>query len=184
MHSLSFVIAQYVVHLPKRISFRFFRNSLFRKTRATFDTSETRREIGPVLVDYAKVQSKVSLKYDSWHKEVLQKFGSALGSEMQTFYGDVSKCRGELEQQSVDAASTSEAVGFITYVQGLKRQTRQWEEQVEVYREGQRLLERQRFQFPTTWLYADNIDGEWGAFSDILQRKDSLIQTQVRLSYM
>ncbi len=135
-------------------------------------------------MDYAKVQSKVSLKYDSWHKEVLQKFGSALGSEMQTFYGDVSKCRGELEQQSVDAASTSEAVGFITYVQGLKRQTRQWEEQVEVYREGQRLLERQRFQFPTSWLYADNIDGEWGAFSDILQRKDSLIQTQVRLSYM
>ena len=47
------------------------------------------------------------------------------------------------------------------------------------YKEGQRILERQRFQFPTTWLYSDNIEGEWGAFSDILKRKDSSIQTQV-----
>lgn len=50
-----------------------------RKSRSTFDTQETRKEIFPVIVDYAKVQSKVTLKYDYWHKEVLQKFGSALG---------------------------------------------------------------------------------------------------------
>ena len=40
-------------------------------------------------------------------------------------------------------------------------------------------MERQRFQFPTTWMYSDNIEGEWGAFSDIIKRKDSSIQTQV-----
>jgi len=54
-----------------------------------------------------------------------------------------------------------------------------WEKQVEMYKEGQRLLERQRFQFPSTWLYSDNVDGEWSAFSDIIRRKDSSIQTQV-----
>ena len=48
-----------------------------------------------------------------------------------------------------------------------------------MYKEGQRILERQRFQFPTTWLYSDNIEGEWGAFSDIIKRKDQSIQTQV-----
>lgn len=40
-------------------------------------------------------------------------------------------------------------------------------------------MERQRFQFPTSWLYSDNIEGEWGAFSEIIKRKDSSIQTQV-----
>jgi len=50
---------------------------------------------------------------------------------------------------------------------------------VELYKEGQRLLERQRFQFPSTWLYSDNVEGEWSAFSDIIHRKDSSIQTQV-----
>lgn len=40
-------------------------------------------------------------------------------------------------------------------------------------------MERQRFQFPTSWLYSDNIEGEWGAFSEIIKRKDASIQTQV-----
>ena len=56
---------------------------------------------------------------------------------------------------------------------------RSWEKLVETYREGQRILERQRFQFPSNWLHADNIEGEWGAFNEIIKRKDSSIQSQV-----
>lgn len=48
-----------------------------------------------------------------------------------------------------------------------------------MFRNGQRLLEKQRFQFPPSWLYIDNIEGEWGAFSDIMKRKDTAIQQQV-----
>lgn len=40
--------------------------------------------------------------------------------------------RQELEQHSVDTASTSDAVTFITYVQSLKRKIKQFEKQVEV----------------------------------------------------
>lgn len=151
-----------------------------KKSRTTFDTSETRREFGPLIIDYAKVQSKVTLKYDSWHKEILAKFGALLGNEMAQFHTKVSKSRSELEQQSIEAASTSDAVCFITYVQSLKRNMTAWEKQVEVYREGQRILERQRFQFPNSWLHVDNIEGEWGAFNEIIKRKDSSIQTQVQ----
>ena len=48
-----------------------------------------------------------------------------------------------------------------------------------MYIEGQRILERQRFQFPAQWLHVDNIEGEWGAFNEIIRRKDTSIQTQV-----
>ncbi|RWS14208.1 Dynein heavy chain: cytoplasmic-like protein [Dinothrombium tinctorium] len=150
-----------------------------KKSRATFDTTETRKEIGPIVVDYAKVQSKVTLKYDSWHKEVLGKFGSLLGNEMAALHTVISKSRTELEQQSIDTANTKEAVQFITYVQSLKTKVRQWEKEVEVYKEGQRILERQRFQFPSNWLHVDNIEGEWSAFTEIMRRKDAAIQTQV-----
>ncbi|ESP05087.1 hypothetical protein LOTGIDRAFT_151884 [Lottia gigantea] len=150
-----------------------------KSSRKTFDTSETQKEIGPVVVQFSKVQSKVSLKYDSWHKEVLSKFGSMLGNEMTEFHAAVSKSRSDLEQQSLDTANTSEAVGLITHVQSLKRKMNTWEKQVDMYKEGQRILERQRFQFPSNWLYIDNVDGEWGAFTDIMKRKDSAIQTQV-----
>ncbi|XP_049780046.1 dynein heavy chain, cytoplasmic isoform X3 [Schistocerca cancellata] len=150
-----------------------------KKSRTTFDTSDTRREFGPIVIDYAKVQSKVSLKYDSWHKETLAKFGSLLGNEMAQFHSQVSKSRSELEQQSIEAASTSDAVTFITYVQSLKRKMKAWEKQVDVYSEGQLILERQRFQFPSSWLHVDNIVGEWSAFNEIIKRKDSSIQSQV-----
>ncbi|ERE73865.1 cytoplasmic dynein 1 heavy chain 1-like protein [Cricetulus griseus] len=150
-----------------------------RKARGTFDNAETKKEFGPVVIDYGKVQSKVNLKYDSWHKEVLSKFGQMLGSNMTEFHSQISKSRQELEQHSVDTASTSDAVTFITYVQSLKRKIKQFEKQVELYRNGQRLLEKQRFQFPPCWLYIDNIEGEWGAFNDIMRRKDSAIQQQV-----
>lgn len=78
-----------------------------------------------------------------------------------------------------EAASTSDAVSFITYVQSLKKEMLVWNNQVEIYREAQRILERQRFQFPNNWLHVDNIEGEWSAFNEIMKRKDSAIQTQV-----
>ncbi|XP_007951321.1 cytoplasmic dynein 1 heavy chain 1 [Orycteropus afer afer] len=102
-----------------------------RKARGTFDNAETKKEFGPVVIDYGKVQSKVNLKYDSWHKEVLSKFGQMLGSNMTEFHSQISKSRQELEQHSVDTASTSDAVTFITYVQSLKRKIKQFEKQVE-----------------------------------------------------
>ncbi|XP_073960063.1 dynein heavy chain, cytoplasmic isoform X2 [Choristoneura fumiferana] len=150
-----------------------------KKSRTTFDTSDTRREYGPVVIDFARVQSKVALKYDAWHKEVLGKFGALLGGEMVHFHGQLAKSRSQLEQQTIEAASTSDAVSLITYVQQLKREVLAWEKQVDVYREAQRILERQRFQFPPQWLHVDNIEGEWSAFNEIMRRKDSSIQTQV-----
>lgn len=106
-----------------------------RKARGTFDNAETKKEFGPVVIDYGKVslpccqeapgrgkssigvgaglelghsrkdlmacccplslqvQSKVNLKYDSWHKEVLSKFGQMLGSNMTEFHSQISKVR-------------------------------------------------------------------------------------------
>jgi len=37
----------------------------------------------------------------------------------------------------------------------------------------------QRYQFPPKWLELEMIEGEWGAFNEILKRKDAAIQSQV-----
>ena len=151
----------------------------FRQSRSTFDTTETKREIGPVIIDFNAIQTKVNLKYDTLQKAIVQQFGTRLGEDISDFFTNVSKARTELEQQSLEIATTAEAVTFITYVQGLKRKIKAWERSVDVYRDGQKILERQRYQFPSNWLYTDNIDSEWGAFNEILKRKDGTIQTQV-----
>ena len=151
-----------------------------KKSRATSNTYNTKKEFGPVVIDYAKLQSKVSLKYDSWQKDALGKFGSLLGTEMADFHGNIGKAGGELEHQTIDTEFTSDDVNFIMYVQGLKRKMRGWEKQVDVYyREDQRILESQLFQFPVQWLHVDNIDGEWGAFNRIIQNHVNSLQVEI-----
>jgi len=43
-----------------------------------------------------------------------------------------SQARTDMEQQTIEGASTSDAVGFITVVQSLKRKIKNWEKSVEV----------------------------------------------------
>ena len=49
------------------------------------------KTFGPVEIHYGKVQQKVTLKYDSWHKEILSRFGGLLGENMHEFHGTISK---------------------------------------------------------------------------------------------
>lgn len=50
---------------------------------------------------------------------------------------------------------------------------------LQAFRSGQKLLEKQRYQFPHNWLYTEQVDGEWGAFNDIMNRKEIAIQSQM-----
>lgn len=52
-----------------------------------------------------------------------------------------------------------------------------------MYGDGQQVLERHRFTFPTDWLYAENVSGEWNAFSEIMKRKEGSIQVGVGISH-
>ena len=152
--------------------------SEIRKTRATFDTSESSKSFGNVIVDYDQVQSKVNAKYDQWQYDVLQKFGSRLGLRMRDVYGDIEMSRKDLEAQSLDASSTAQAVSLITVVQQSKRKIQAWEPEVDVFRKGQTTLTRQRYQYPADWLHVDQIDREWSILNDILARKLRVVQDQ------
>ncbi|KAK4688349.1 dynein cytoplasmic 1 heavy chain, partial [Tremellales sp. Uapishka_1] len=150
-----------------------------RLTRSTFDTTDTRKEFGACVIDYANAQSKVNAKYDAWQRELLTRYGTKLGASMKEVYAAILKARTDLELHSIEGSSTAQAVSFITFVQELKRQVRKWEPEIEQFLSGQKTLERQRYSFPSDWLYVDQIQGEWSAFSEILKRKDDSIKEQV-----
>ncbi|KNE70419.1 hypothetical protein AMAG_14553, partial [Allomyces macrogynus ATCC 38327] len=150
-----------------------------KKARATFDVSDTAKSFGPVVVDYEQVQSKVNAKYDQWQREILTKYGAKLMQAMRDFHVTISKARADLEQFSVDSAATGDTVTFIIFLQDLKRRLVAWSTDVESFRTGQKVLERQRYSFPQEWIYIEQIEGEWSAFNEILIRKDNSIQEQV-----
>ncbi|KIR72005.1 dynein heavy chain 1, cytosolic [Cryptococcus deuterogattii CA1014] len=150
-----------------------------RQTRSTFDTADTKKDFGVCVIDYANAQSKVNAKYDSWQRELLAKYGAKLGVSMKDTYNAILKARTELEGLAIEGSSTARAVSFITFVQDLKRKVQKWSPEIEQFDRGQKTLERQRYSFPADWLYIDQIQGEWSAFSEILKRKDDSIKEQV-----
>ncbi|ORX39193.1 dynein heavy chain, N-terminal region 1-domain-containing protein [Kockovaella imperatae] len=146
-----------------------------RQARSTFDTTDTRRDFGICVIDYANAQNKVNAKYDSWQRDLLTRYGSRLGVSMKESYAALLKARTDLEGLAIEGSSTAQAVSFITFVQDLKRKS--WP--IDQFHAGQKTLERQRYAFPTDWLHVDQIQGEWSAFNDILKRKDDSIKDQV-----
>ena len=49
---------------------------------------------------------------------------------------------------------------------------------METFRQGQQTLSRLRFQYPKDWLYVDQVDHEWAALQEVLERKSKLIADQ------
>ncbi|KAL9108457.1 MAG: hypothetical protein Q9227_006791 [Pyrenula ochraceoflavens] len=152
--------------------------SEIRASRKTFDTSDTRKSFGNIIIDYEQVQTRVNSKYDQWQQEITLKFGSKLGSRVQDVFQDMSNARRELEKHSLEASSTAQAVAFITMVQQCKRKAGGWEPEVETFRQGQTALSRQRYRFPNDWIYVEQVEGEWTAFSELLERKAKVVQEQ------
>ncbi|KAL5341578.1 dynein heavy chain, cytoplasmic [Aspergillus crustosus] len=149
-----------------------------RKSRATFDTSEVSKSFGNVKIDYDQVQTKVNAKYDQWQHEILLKFGSKVGNRMREVHSEIATARQNLEGQTLEAASTAHAVSFITSVQQCKRKAKVWEPEVDLFRQGQATLVRQRYQFPSDWLHLENVEGEWTALNELLSRKSEIVQQQ------
>lgn len=149
-----------------------------RKTRSTFDTTEVSRSFGHLTIDYDQVQTKVNAKYDQWQHEILIKFATRLGSRAREVCAEIQKSRRDLEVQSLEATSTAQAVQFITIVQVCKRKVKAWGPEVEIFKQGQTTLVRQRYQFPTDWLGVEQIDMEWTALNEILNRKAKIVQDQ------
>ena len=149
-----------------------------RKTRATFDTSESSRSFGSVTIDYDQVQTKINAKYDQWQHEILQKFGVRLGNRMREIHAEVEKARRELGLQSLEASSTAQAVAFITVVQQCRRKVEIWGPEIDLLHKGESLLTRLRYQNPLDWLYVEHVENEWGSLNDDLDRKLKIVEDQ------
>ncbi|KAJ8587100.1 hypothetical protein M405DRAFT_742471 [Rhizopogon salebrosus TDB-379] len=73
-----------------------------KKTRSTFDTSETQHTFGVCVVDYEQVQARVNAKYDAWQRDILSRFGVKLGNAMKEMHASILKARNELEHHSIE----------------------------------------------------------------------------------
>ena len=73
-----------------------------KKARSTFDTSETQKSFGVCIIDYEQVQSRVNAKYDTWQRDIMNRFGAKLSIAMKEMHASILKARNELEHHSIE----------------------------------------------------------------------------------
>ncbi|KAK4963385.1 dynein heavy chain [Elasticomyces elasticus] len=149
-----------------------------RQKRDTFDTSGSQRSFGHLVINYEQVQAKVNSKYDQWQHDLLAHFSDLFATRLVDVYTELQRARKDLEGSSMQTSSTAQAVTFITIVQTCKRQTKVWEPEMVTFRHGQQTLSRLRYQYPKEWLYVEQVDHEWMALVEVLERKSKLIADQ------
>ena len=149
-----------------------------KQARATFDNFESQRQFGVIVIEYARVRDTVRKMYDERQKEILSKFGGMLGDIMHRFHTASTDMRVKLEQSTLETDTTS-VIEFITLVQDYRRKLDEKKSELTRFEKGQRLLEKQRYSFPSDWLWFANVEGEWAAFEQILRRKVAAIEGEI-----
>lgn len=139
--------------------------------RNTFDNSETEKFFGAIRVNYRTVQNKINNKYDSWHKEILGQFGKTLNESIQDFSTVLEEARKKLER--INFTNSEDIVVAVSDLQFSKRNKRTWSDQLAHFKEGQKLLQRQKFHFPDDWMYVDQLEGRWIMFEQLLTQKSA-----------
>ncbi len=148
------------------------------ESRSVFDTVETQKTFGPIVVDFAKVQHGVTVKYDAWHKQLLAAFADMLSNSAATIMDKLREAREKLEEDDAQKG-TSDTVTFVTLMQGLKKDKEIWGCEIQAFNAGERTLLRNKHKLPSNWVYAAHIEGEWMAFAQIFAKKDAILAQEM-----
>ncbi|CAF3346282.1 unnamed protein product [Rotaria sp. Silwood1] len=149
------------------------------ESRKTLDTQETYKSFGPLVIDFSKIQSKIGVKYDNWHQDLLRKFGQIIQTVANDFYTNISEYRNNLETKSIDTGNLDDSVQLIDTIETVRQTQIDDEIKMKQLLEAQRLLERQRYSFPDNWTSMDTIQNSWTSMNDILKRKEQVIETKL-----
>jgi dynein heavy chain 1, cytosolic len=127
------------------------------------------------VIDYRLVLNRINTKYDSWHAEILNHFGNKLGDKLRSFFNNLQNARTKLEKINF-ANLSADIVEMITEYQDIKRKHFEWSQETEKFTSANKLLERQRYAYPTDWLELDRILTEWSNFKQIFNKKSSQLE--------
>ena len=147
--------------------------------KRNFDSAETVKHFGAVVIDYQKAQDQVNNRFNSLQEGIIKKLYEDVSKNMSTFYKTLTNAKSELEIVSLDNPNIDVTI-FITEIQEKKRLSVKWEKEIEdVYEQGVNILKKKYpIQMKNT-LNIDNLRGAWGNFKQILAKKVKLMDDEM-----
>ena len=146
--------------------------------RKTFDTGDNEKIFGAIIIDYSSVQTKVSNKYDYWHKEIMNQFALQTNEELKQFNKNINEAKSVLEKNALENAS-SDIVAFITEISQVKKNLDKWQMDMDKYKNSHGILTKQKYKFPNDFLKIENVEKEWNKFKTILKQKSDAMEEQI-----
>ncbi|CAM9242548.1 unnamed protein product, partial [Chrysoparadoxa australica] len=146
--------------------------------RSLIESTSTEKSFGAIVIDYRQVQSKVNLKYDVWQKELQGRFGSLLSDSIHREQQMLTEAKAKLESVSLDG-STNDVIRGVTYIQEMGQRQQQMQSQLKRLEAGEKLLLRQRYQFPADWPQSSQLVATYSGFSQILGRRNATMESRI-----
>ena len=146
--------------------------------RGGVDGAEEEASFGPIVVNHRQVQNRVNLKYDSWQKEAQTRFGAILAEEVKAAHADLAQGKAQLEGVLLDGP-TKDVIAGVELILSAKAALAEKKQLVAELDSSERLLQRQRFQFPRDWMPVSNVVGALGDFGQILDRRAAAMDAQL-----
>ena len=97
-------------------------------------------------------------------------FGDKFGETLKTFFNNIQNSKGKLEKINFQNLS-ADIVEMVNEFQAIKKKYLEWSKDVEKFDNSNKLLERQRYKYPSDWLELDKVMIEWSNLRQIYNRK-------------
>ena len=147
------------------------------KAKTDLESESIEKVIGCVHVNLEQVQSSMSIRYDALQKDLLTSFSDLVFEQSKQFGQLLMKSRSDLEHLNVDA-STNETINLILLVRDIVHNLPSWKSQKNTLLNCQVLLDNQGFNYPTDWIYSQQIENDWSSLEQIVaMQKVTIFQT-------
>ena len=145
------------------------------KAKADLESESIEKVIGCVHVNLEQVQSSMSIRYDALQKDLLTSFSELVLEQTKQFSQVLSSTRSELERLSVNA-STNETINLILLVREVVHNLQTWKSQKNALMNCQVLLDNQNYNYPSEWIYSQQLENDWSSLEQILNRRQESIK--------
>ncbi|EGW31386.1 cytoplasmic dynein heavy chain [Spathaspora passalidarum NRRL Y-27907] len=146
------------------------------KNRELFDQPHPDKSFGNLfIINFSKVQNRVALMFDKFQKELLNQFAKKFSVESNIFNRALSSSIGSLEEAMHFNLNSTKLIVLIDSYLKNKQLFNEWEEQIKLFNQIQNFLFRQRYKFPSGWLYVEQLESHLSMVLTLIQRKQKLI---------
>jgi len=141
--------------------------------RSSLESPQSSTSVRYVTIKYGKVKAQISVKFDTWQRDLQTTFAGILREKITEVYDEVSTARDKLEMIHFDRGniSTHDVILGVTMVQEIKGKVETWLTSIDQLIDAERILRRQRFIFPWDWVESSRLKGQYHTLDQILSKR-------------